>query len=83
MFVVAIALIALGYTTVYYGASMSKAFNAVHAQNLDPQVKGGIPYGVLLGVGKPFIGTTEKDLGQGQSFPPFVTGTENHRPKGQ
>lgn len=83
MFVVAIALIALGYTTVYYGASMAKAFNAVHAQNLDPQVKGGIPYGVLLGVGKPVIGTTNETLGQGQAYPPFVTGTENHRPKGQ
>lgn len=83
MFVVAIALIALGYTSAYYGASMAKAFNAIHTQNLDPQMKGGIPYAVLLGIGKPFIGTGQDNLGQGQAFPPFVTGTENHRPKGQ
>lgn len=83
MFVVAFALVALGYTAVYYGASMAKAYNAVHDQNLSPNAKGGIPFGVLLGVGKAQIGTSQEALGDGQSYPPLVTGTENARPKGQ
>jgi hypothetical protein len=84
MFPVAIVLIALGYTTLYYGASMAKAYKNVHRHNLAPDSKGGIPYGVLLGViVKPTLPTDAERLGQGQSFPPFVTGTENHRPKGE
>lgn len=83
MFPVAILLIAMGYTIVYYGGSISKAYKAVHDNNLTPDAKGGIPFGVLLGVNTtPRIGTGQDNLGQGQAFPPFITGTENHRPKG-
>jgi hypothetical protein len=80
MFVLGVALVVLGYTTVYYGGSMAKAFNATHAQNLDPNSKGGIPFGVLLGVGK--LPTNYSPAPEQQSFPPLPTGTENHRPKG-
>lgn len=84
MFPLAVALIALGYTTVYYAASMSKTFAAVHKENLAPNSKGGIPFGVLLGVNtNPTVPTGLDHLGENQSFPPFVTGTENQRPKGE
>lgn len=84
MFPVAIVMIAFGYTLVYFSGSMSKAYKAVHDYNLAPDSKGGIPFGVLLGiVTKPVLPTDADRLGQGQSFPPFITGTENHRPKGE
>lgn len=84
MFPVAIALMAIGYTILYYGGSVSKAYKAVHEYNLAPNSKGGIPFGVLLGVNvKPTIAVDEERLGQGQAFPPFVVGTENKRPKGE
>lgn len=84
MFPLAVGLISLGYTLVYYGGSMAKAWTAVHRYNHTPNSKGGIPFGVLLGVVvNPTMRTDQEGLGQGQSFPPFITGTENHRPKGQ
>lgn len=88
MFPVAIALIALGYTVSYWGGSMARAFTVVHRDNLTPDSKGGIPFGVLIGVDRnPVMGRDQKNLGTGQSFPPFVTGTwgENGelRPKGE
>lgn len=83
MFPVAVALIAFGYTTVYYAGSMSKAYKAVHKHDLAPNTKGGYPFGVLLGV----VRYPMKDAliigGAPQSFPPFVTGTAGHRPEGQ
>lgn len=84
MFPVAIALMAFGYTLMYYGGSVSKAYKAVHRNNGPPNAIGGIPFGVLLGVNvNPTVPTDLDRLGEGQSFPPFVTGTENQRPKGE
>jgi hypothetical protein len=74
MFPLSIAMIALGYTVLYYGGSMSKAFSKVHKDNLTPNAKGGIPFGVLLGVNvNPTLSRDQNHLGEGQSFPPFLT----------
>lgn len=88
MFPLAVGLIAIGYTIVYYGGSMAKAFHAVHKYSLTPNSKGGIPFGVLLGVNRnPTVGRDEDNLGDGQAFPPFITGTwgdnGEQRPKGE
>jgi hypothetical protein len=83
MFIVGIVLVVLGYTVAYYGASMAKAYGAVHTQDIDPSTKGGIPFGVLMGVAKATIPDPQHSANPVQSFPPFVTGTEHHRPKGQ
>lgn len=88
MFPLAAALIGLGYTIVYYGGSMAKTYKAVHKYSHAPDSKGGIPFGVLIGVNRnPVIGRSQENLGEGQAFPPFVTGTwgENgeQRPKGE
>jgi hypothetical protein len=74
MFPLAVGMISLGYTLVYYAGSMAKAFKRVHDENLTPNSKGGIPFGVLLGVNvHPTLSRDQKNLGNGQSFPPFLT----------
>lgn len=88
MFPLAAALIGLGYTIVYYGGSMAKAYKAVHKNSLAPDSKGGIPFGVLIGVNRnPTMPRGQERLGEGQAFPPFVTGTwgeqGEQRPKGE
>lgn len=83
MFPVAVALIAFGYTTVYYAGSMSKAYKAVHKHDLAPNNIGGFPFGVLLGVTTYRLEANSVIGGAPQSFPPFVTGTAGHRPEGQ
>lgn len=76
MFPVAFALIGVGYVIMYYGGSMARAEKIVHKYDLDPTAKGGIPFGMLLGVVRaPVI---NKDLKQ--ATPPIPTGTEHHRP---
>lgn len=84
MFPVAIVLIAMGYTVLYYAGSMSKTYNAVHDLDLSPNNKGGVPFGVLLGVNRnPRVGGGPDVVGQNESFPPFITGTAHHRPRGE
>lgn len=88
MFPLATALVALGYTIVYYAGSMAKAYKAVHKEGLGPNTKGGVPFGVLLGVNRnPTMPRGGDRLGEGQAFPPFITGTwgeqGEQRPKGE
>ena len=74
MFPLAVGMIAFGYTLAYFAGSMSKAFTKVHKENLSPNSKGGIPFGVLLGINvNPTLARDQDHLGEGQSFPPFLT----------
>lgn len=49
MFIISIALIAVGYALVYHAASLAKGYRMGHAANVGGDL-GGVPMSVLLGI---------------------------------